>query len=65
MDSDMVRRVEPNIGCAELGLQVSEPLGVPGRKVHGPKRHEMQRERAAGKEKRQGGVPGEAQHRSL
>ena len=62
MDTDMVRRVEPNVGCAELGLQVPKPSRVLDWKIHGTNRHEMQRQPTEGDEKRPGGIPWEAQH---
>src|ERR1019366_10447509 len=40
MDTDMVRRVEPDVGCAELGLQVPKPFRVPDWKIDGANRHE-------------------------
>src|ERR1019366_5486137 len=43
MDTDMARRIEPDVGCSELGLQAPEPFRVPGWKIHGTNHHEMQR----------------------
>ena len=58
----MVRRVEPHIGCAELGLKVPKPFRMLGWKIHGTNRQEMQRKRTAGDKKRLGDIPRDAQH---
>ena len=62
MDTDMVLRVEPNVGCAELGLQIPKPFRVPSWKIHGPSRHELQGKNNDGDENRPGNIPGDAQH---
>src|ERR1019366_8541622 len=62
MDTNMVRHVETDVDCAELGLQVPQPFRVPDWKIHGTNRHEMQRQRTEGDEKRPGDIPGDAQH---
>src|ERR1035437_9321153 len=62
MDTDTIRRVEPDVGCSELGLQAPKLFRVPDWKIHGTNRHEMQRQRAEGDEERLGDIPGHAQH---
>src|ERR1035437_10828055 len=61
MDTDTIRRVEPDAGCAELGVQAPKPFRVPDWKIDGTNRHEMQRQRAEGDEERPGDIPGDAQ----
>src|ERR1019366_3265792 len=62
MDTDTIRRVEPDVGCSELGLQAPKPFRVPDWKIDGTNRHEMHRQRSEGDEKRPGDIPGDARH---
>jgi hypothetical protein len=62
MDADMARQVEPNVGGAEVGLQIPKSFRVPGWKIHGSSRHELQGKNTDRGEKRPGDIPGDAQH---